>query len=307
MKKLLLIAAVIFGITACVQDGDLPPCPVPGSGVDINVYAERFNGVLDAELDDSRADIPAVTWEERFMDRIVKLYYLLYKDNVLIEKGAVADMTGINGSYYTFSRENLEAGSYRLFMMANCPDMEVFPDNPEEIMIRYPGHDTTDDYFVMSQPFEVYSDTRASYNAHLKRMHGVVRFTFYDLEPCIRKIDVHIDGLSQTGCIMGTYSDDYHLNISIPVGSLGRAEGDTQQIVGLFPTLEGGVSRWDVKVYREDGETLYYEGVIPDDISVIRNQLLDLRATFQDGEMVFDIQVNKQWEDANDGGTVVAD
>lgn len=307
MKKFLLTVMSAWAFSGCITDGDLNPCPTPASGVDVSIYVERFNGSLEPGRSASVPLYRSVfeTSESCFGDRIEKLYYLLYRDGTLVEDGIVQNPSLVRTSHYMFKRDDLVPGRYTLYLMANCPDLEASPVNPDEITVAYPGHDLTADYFMAYLPFTVNKDSRASYVAQLKRLHGIVRFTFYDLDPSITKIDIHMDGLTGSGCILGTYSDDYEFNISVPVNPAGRAGGDTQSVVGLFPTTDGGVSSWDVKVHRADGEPLYFEGIVSRDLNVMRNRLLDLRATFTEGGISFDVSVGQEWDDANEGDTSI--
>ena len=73
-------------------------------------------------------------------------------------------------------------------------------------------------------------------DTHLKRVHGVTRYTFTDIPANVRYVVVSMDGLTSSGCIMGTYIDDYDYSVRIPV-NLARAL-DERTSLGPFPTAD---------------------------------------------------------------------
>lgn len=321
------MACFAFAFSSCdsvsVYD-DLPQCEQ--GFVRVNVYVERFLGDLDvmpfqgvSPLTVRSQQYEATSEKGLFGERIKTLSYYLYRDNILVEQGEVDDIEGIGNPHYVFERADLPHGDYHLVLMGNCTEKEMKSgfDDPMLITLSYQENDDDrNDCFMDCFEFSVNDNGEAEYDTQLKRVHGVVRYTFNDVDPDIKTIEVTMDGLTSTGCVAGTYSDDYTFVRRIAVNQpapLGRADGDEVEllpneptVVGLFPTTDTRNSTWSVKVYREDGETEYYSGQVSDNVRVIRNDLLDLTATFVNGKILFYVDMDLVWEGVLDvnGGIV---
>lgn len=314
MKNFIKILAVFAGAVAmlgsCSVYDELPPCEDPAVGVTrIRLYVESFLG----NMEPLRARSFAETSERVFSDRIEKLDYYLYRDGVLVENGPVNDVSSCADPFLLFERRGLPYGRYKMVFTGNCAEtvMRGSIHNPDELTILYQDGDGVADFFAGFYEFDVRDDGVHQYDAQLKRLHGVVRFTFNDVDPEIKAIEITMDGLTSTGCVMGTYSEDYTFVRRIPVNQPATMADELlpnePTIVGLFPTMDGGNSSWSVKIYKDDGDVEYFSQTISNDVLVVRNDLVDLSASFAGGTVRFYIDMDLVWEGMLDGGGAIVD
>ncbi len=303
MKKILLASIIcILGLASCIHR-DLEECET--ADLLVRIYVERFGD----EQAFSRSESYVETSEPYFNTRIEDMDYYLYKDNVLIESGSFSDALRTEGVYYTFRRNDIPWGNYKLALMANCVEDVVTgsPDNLDEMSIVYSGVGETEDYFIDVLPFSITQNALHEYDTQLKRLHGVVRYNLINVDPEITAVEVSMDGLTRSGCIMGTYSEDFDYSKTIYVNSgESRAAviGDPN-IVATFPTMEGRKSSWSIKIYKDDPDVPFYERTISSDVEVVRNRLLDLSMKLEKDNYSFEIKVNTDWDGTTEGGTII--
>lgn len=274
----------------------------------VNIYVERFAD----EQAFSRA-VPFVeTSEGSFSRRIRKLDYYLYKDGVLVESGPIEEAGRTGAPHYTFSRKQMPWGEYKLALIANCTESVITGsfEDLDGLNIVYPGIGETDDYFIGVLPITINENKTHEYDAQLKRLHGVVRYNLIDIDPEITAVEVSMDGLTCNGCMAGTYSEDFDYSkvIYTKTGSvLTEAENinPDPDIVGTFPTMEGGRSSWSVRIYKDDPDTPFYERTISTDIAVVRNRLLDLSLVLEKDNYSFRIAVDADWDGKTEGGIII--
>ena len=293
MKKILLLSAVIlWGFTACDIKEDQDDCP--GGETRIQVYVEKFQH-------EEGLTIPQNS-EAQFNTRIGTMNFYLYKDGNLVEEGVI-DATSISAQTYTFDYPALSYGDYTLVLLGNTENNMPSRSIPAMALV-YPGYADTEDYFRDSFEFTVSDRQEHHYITQLKRVHGVVRFTFLNMPAYITGIDVSLDHLSSQNHRNGSYTDEYTFNRYQPESALERDENNAHSFSVLtFPTLSGEETSWRVKLYRDGSQTPYYDRIVLGELEVVRNQLLDLVMDFGGGEgggFNFYIDLDKQWDGWHD-------
>lgn len=294
MKKILLLSAVLlWGFTACDIKDDLDDCP--GGETRIQVYVEKF------QHEEGRS-IPENS-EAQFNTRIARMHFYLYKGDELQEQG-VLDMTNVSAQTYTFTYPALSYGDYTLVLLGNTENNMPSRAIPDMDLV-YPGYAVTEDYFRDSFEFTVGDREGHAYVTQLKRVQGVVRFTFLNMPAYITGVDVSLDELSSHSHRNGSYTDEYTFNRFQPESALERDENNAHSFSVLtFPTLENERTSWRVKLYRDGSEEPYFDQVILTDLQALRNQLLDLVMDFGQlgdaGSFRYYVNLDGQWDGWHD-------
>lgn len=292
MKKILLLSAVLlWGFTACNIKEDQDDCP--GGETRIQVYVEKFQH-------EEGLSIPQNS-EAQFNTRIGVMNFYLYKDGEMVEEGVI-DATSISAQTYTFDYPSLEYGDYSLLLLGNTENNMPSRSIPDMELV-YPGYATTEDYFRDFFEFTVADRQEHNYVTQLKRVQGVVRFTFLNVPDYITGIDVSLDKLSSHSHRNGSYTDEYTLSRFQQESVLTRDENNTHSFsVMTFPTLPGEQTSWRLKLYRDGSELPYYDQIAATELDVLRNQLLNLGMNFGLGEpdgFNFFIDMDTQWDGSN--------
>ena len=225
---------------------------------------------------------------------------------MLVDSGPLSEAVRAEGPYYTFTRTDIPWGEYKLALMANCVEtiLKGSPEKLDELNIYYTGLGETADYFIDVFPFSIYENKVHEYDTQLKRLHGVVRYNLINVDPEITAVEVSMDGLTRSGCIMGTYSEDFDYTKKVYVnGGSSRATVITDpNIVATFPTMQGRKSSWSIKIYKDDPDEPFYERTISYDVEVVRNRLLDLSMLLEKDNYRFEIRVDTDWNGTTGGG-----
>lgn len=290
--KVLGILLALFTLAGCIKE-DLDPCPV--GNVKINVYAEKFQ---------NPSEEPMASTESDFKGRISHLRYFLYKGKELKEEGIVTDFSRVNGAFYTFDRFGLDFGDYTLVLVGNSTQTALSgnPSKMDNLLITYPGPDLTKDYFSAVFPFTVDCDCTTEFNVGMSRMHGVVRYIFENMPEDVTAIEVTMKNVGVKKWIHGDYAEKTDIVKTYVPATLQSRAAKQQWVMGTFPTAAGEKSVYSVKVYRQHSSLPFYEGVVSEQLEVKRNQLLDIKAVFNDGTLRFDISIDHTWDGTSDGG-----
>lgn len=292
-----LIATIIF--TGCsIRDGE-DPCPPEEGNVRINLYAEKFR---------NRSQDPLADRELRFFDRISHIRYYLYKDNVLYDQD-ILDTFDQNTSdgFYTFDFNNLTNGNYNLVVVSNCTGEALTgdPSSADNLLLTYPGCTTTEDFFTAVFPFTVSQPETREYVVGLSRAHGVVRYTFNNLPEDAIAIGVSMENVGLEKWVTGDYTNfiaaDNRYDIVPVTRQIGDVEGYT---MATFPTVTDERSTFRLGLYRQGQDEPYLSQMISDTLTVVRNQLLDIAVTYDNGTFNFEILMDSDWNGSNPGGSV---
>ena len=291
--------SLLFVLTACNIKDDLDDCP--GGDTRIHVYVEKF------QHEDGKG-IPENS-EAKFNTRIDVVNFYLYKGGDIVDQGTL-DAAGITTQTHTFDFPELSYGDYTLVLLGNTEGNMPTRSIPDMDLV-YPGYAATHDYFRDSFEFTVKDREDHAYVTQLKRVQGVVRFTFLNLPAYITGIDVSLDELSSHSHRDGSYTDEYTLNRFLPHDDLERDESNTFSFsVMAYPTLKGELGSWRVKLYRNGSAEPYYDQIVLTDLRLLRNQLLDLVMDFGQGagpqDFNFYIDLNTRWDGWHEvGGPVI--
>lgn len=284
---ILLIGGILSG---CIKE-DLEPCPA--GDVRIKLYVEKFQ----ADPADAFAEA-----EPRFGDRVDQLRYYLYKDGVVMEQGLLSDCSTCRDSAYVFRRTGLGFGNYKLVLVANCENGALTGD-PSDWLIVYPGVDQTDDYLTASFPFTVDCNCELSFRTLLERMHGVIRYSFEQVPSDITALEMKMTSVGSRKHLEGDYEEvtDITKRVDLPTG--GGAER-LDVVVGAFPTPAGLHSGYYLSLYRKGQTTPAYADMITDTLTVVRNQLLEIKTRFNHLTPSFEVNVDTRWDGSLPAGGV---
>lgn len=287
-------------LCSCIND-DLDECPPEVGNIKINIYAEKFQ---------NKSEDPLASREASFNTRLHHLYYYLYKGDKLLERGSVDDLSANTAPAYSFERSNLDFGDYTLLVLGNCKAAGVITgtgDNRNELILNYPGIDTTDDFFTCVFPFTVNCDCTQEYDAGLQRVHGVIRCNIVNLPENISDVEISINGLSGKKTVTGNYSGNIEVSKRFPVVNAKARTRNQSYVLGTFPTANGQQSAYRLKLYSYGSDVPILDKVIADTLTVQRNQLLDMTTTFDEnginGNIRFEILLGTEWDGSVDGGS----
>ena len=302
---LLLLAGLIHG---CVEDGETP-CP-PEPTVDsttgdalLNLYAERFQNPSEDPLNDV---------EPNFSDRITHLRYYLYSnvtqtradDYSLVKEDIITTIQSNDQDYYPLEFSDLQAGDYKLLVLGNCVKNKLDGDkvNADNLHMIFPGCSNTEDFFSTTYSFTVKPDEVTKDRVGLSRMHGVVRYAFNNLPEDVTHVEVIMENVCNQKWIIGDYKEVCRANLRYAMIPVTRATSE-DYVMGSFPTLTDGRSTLHVNFYKTDGDDIYLTQMVSDELSVVRNQLLDVVLDYNDnGQISIEVTLDNKWDGSSSGG-----
>lgn len=303
---LLLLAALVY---SCVEDGEIPcpPDPVPPATTGdarLNLYVERFQNPSEDPLNDV---------EPNFSDRITHLRYYLYSnaaqtradDYTLVGENIIATVQNNDQDFYPLEFTGLPAGDYKLIIIGNCVNTKLQGDkvNADNLYLIFPGCLDTEDFFSTTHSFTVNPNEVKEDKVGLSRMHGVVRYAFNNLPEDVTHVEVIMENVSNEKWITGDYKKSCKANLRYAMIPVTRASED--YVMGSFPTLTDGRSTLHVNFYKTDGDDIYLSQMVSDELSVVRNQLLDVSLEYNDiGQIEIEVTLDNKWDGSSSGGEV---
>lgn len=287
MIKYLRLTGLMLALStlcACnIKKGE-DPCPV--QTVNVRLFAEVFQ---NPDYDD-----PMHETELNFYSRISHLTYFLYKDGVLV--GEFRDNVIGIASSHPLLFPDLEYADYRLVVMANTKKNghQGTAEECASLQLHYPGYADTEDFFYRVFDFTVDSEEETTYDVGIFRAHGFVRLSFVHMPDFIDKFRVRIGNVTKVKELEGGFitrhdeAHDYTYNV------IEVADG---YIVGTFPTMTDQYSAIHIDLYDENNpDEPYYSETAGTTLEMVRNQLLDIRMTFNDGSTDFEVSLNTDWD-----------
>lgn len=264
--------------------------------VAIHIYAEKFQANRTDQLEDVLST------------RIRTIRYFLYRDGELMEHGLIDKPEEMSGPFYTFKRNILPFGDYQLALFANAEGSAVLYGDTsriESLMIVHPGANKGEDYFSTLYSFTVDCDCGFESDVVLYRSHGVTLYEFENLPDNITEIEVGINKVGAKLSADTTACEEAEVSYRVAVNKKKRIE-KFSFVVGTFPTLDQYKSSLNLKMYMEnDPNTVVYDRLITDTVTIRRNNLLKVVSTFSEegilGNVVFGISINPLWDDVNNG------
>lgn len=287
---LFLVTLVLFG---CVRDG-VDECPA--GDIRLHFFVEKFQNKSQNPLDDR---------EDVFSNVVGHLRYYLYKDGSLFREGMVSDFNITRSNCYSMEYTDLEYGSYEMVVIANCTQEALEGDctDPTNLVLTYPGCEHTEDYFTSVFAFDVKSDQSMDYEVGLSRVQGASRYTFKNIPEEIDHIEIIVDNVSHQKWVKGDYENSCTASQKYTIIPLTRMQSLEGYVIKSFPTLSNEYSTFYLNLYTGDSEEPYRQEVISGDLSIIRNQLLDLEVTFDNESGIsFEILLDNSWEGSSPGG-----
>jgi len=290
-----LFILVVF--SSCIKDG-LDECPE--GTVRIHLFVEKFRNKSQNPLDDRELD---------FGQRVSHIRYYLYKDGKLKEQEVLEKFKTIAKDSYTFDFNQLDFGDYKLVVVANSAKKALTGDgiDADKLLLTYPGSADTEDFFTAVFPFKVSSNAPAEYNVGLLRTQGVIRYTFKNMPADVTGIGVVMRNVSSLKWVTGDYAENCEANRTFTViKQVNRKSNEEEQeyVIGTFPTLRNQKSAYYLSLFRGRDAEPYYQQMITDTLTVLRNQLLDITATFSGGSFDFEVDINNEWNGGSDGGQI---
>lgn len=288
--KWIYILLIGWAISGCIRE-DLEPCPA--GNVRVKLYVEKF------QADPAEGFAGA---EPRFGDRIHQLHYYLYKEGTVIDQGLLPDGSACRDSAYVFRRAGLDFGNYKLIVIANC-EKGALTGDANDWIVAYPGVNDTEDYLAACLPFTVDCDCELSYRTLLERMHGVIRYSFEQIPTEITALEMKMTPVGMRKHIEGDYEDDTEVTQRVDLTTF-RGTGQVNVVIGTFPTPAGRHSAYYLSLYKQGQTTPAYSGLVTDTLTVVRNQLLEIKTRFDQMYPIFEVHVNTKWDGSLPAGGV---
>jgi len=291
-------AGILFFIaifSSCVRDG-LDECPE--GQVRLRLFVEKFR---------NKSQDPLADREDIFSDRVSHLRYFLYKDGGLKDQGIIDQLLRTtSGNCHTFDFKDLEFGDYKMLVVANSSKTALTGDagNGDNLLLTFPGCDDTEDFFSAVFPFTVESNELKEYEVGLARTHGVIRYTFKNMPAEVSDIEIVMENVGSEKWITGDYKIGCKANkryIMVPVSRQATTE---DYVIGTFPTLTGQRSAYHLNLYRAGDTVPYINYMVSDTLTVVRNQLLEIGVTFNNGALDFEIKLDSDWDGTSSGSEV---
>lgn len=291
IKIIGVILLSLFILSGCIKDGQ-EDCP--DGTVRLNLYAEKFRNRSQNPLDDR---------EPVFNNIISHLRYYLYRDDILREQGLVTNFTKSSADHYAFDFTGLEYGNYKMVIVANSSKTALSGDYAlaDNLVITYPGALETEDFFTAVFPFTVNSSDPAEYEVGLLRTQGVIRYTFKNMPANISDIEMVMRNVCSEKWVTGDYKKTCEASRRYIIPLL-RQTTTEDYIVGAFPNLIDQKAAYYLNIYRNRESEPYLRQLITDTLTVIRNQLLDIAVTFNNGNLDFEIDMDSKWDGSSSGG-----
>lgn len=287
--------AFITLFSSCITDGETL---CPEEKVTFHFFAEKFQNKSQNALDDR---------EDRFCDRIHHVRYYLYKENNLLEERVIDKFDSSNNNCFTLEYTDLEPGNYEMVVIGNSTKTALTGDpvKPANLVITYPGAIDTEDYFTSVFPFTVRPNEVKTYEVGLSRAHGVIRYKFVNMPADIAGIGVAMKNVTGQKWVTGDYKEileaDRRYTISNVV-TRQTGEDNPDYVIGTFPSPVNERSSFYLSLYRNGVDTPYLTQMVSDTLNVIRNQLIEITTTFNDGNMSFEIVLDNEWDGSIPGG-----
>lgn len=299
--KIALCLLLLLCLASCI-DEDLAPCPPERGNIRIHLYAEKFQ---------NKSANPLAAREGRFSERIHSLCYYLYRGDSLIRHTVDEDLADATGAAYTLAWDHLDFGDYTLVAIGNGTAGGVLTgsgDPRTNLVLHYPGADTTDDFFFATFPFRVDCDCTEELEAGLQRAHGVLRSRFVNLPARVTAVEISLDGLAGRKTVCEAYDGDPIVATKRYAVATAAPEAAAGYLLGTFPTQPGRQSVYHLKLYTAGSDTPVFDQDITRTLQMIRNQLVEITVTFAtDGTFTFEVILDKDWEGSIDGGGTVID
>jgi len=294
------ILAVLLGtlfLSGCIKDGMIECPPESEANIVLEFYAEKFQNASQNALDDR---------EENFCDRIEHIRYYLYKDGVLIEDSIVTEFDKTANSCFTMELDSLEYGQYEMVVVGNSTRNALTGDsvNASNLVITYPGSTDTEDFFTAVFPFTVNSQDSKTYEVGLYRAHGVIRYHFINVPEDLSEVEVLVSNVGSEKWVKGNYInvvDATQLYAITQTATRADIE-DNALLIGTFPTPQNEFSEYHLSLYRKGETSPYFSSMIADTLQVVRNQLIDIVTTFNNGNVDFEIYMDNEWDGSLWGG-----
>lgn len=309
--KIKIIGLLFLAMLAysCVEDGEdpCPPEPVPAittGDARLNLYVERFQNPSQDPLNDV---------EPNFSERITHLRYFLYSnatqtregDYSLVDEKIITTVQSNNQDFYPLEFNELPAGDYKLVIVGNCIKTILQGDkiNADNLYLIFPGCADTEDFFSTTYSFTVNPDEVKTAKVGLLRMHGVVRYAFNNLPEDVTHVEVIMENVSNEKWITGDYKEACKANLRYAMIPVSRANSE-DYVMGSFPTLTDGRSTLHVNLYKTDGDDIYLTHMVSDELTVVRNQLLDVTLNYNKGDITFEVTLDNKWDGSSSGGEI---
>jgi len=301
---LILLAFVTY---SCVEDGETPCPPEPtvitAGDARLNLYVERFQNPSQNPLNDV---------EPNFSNRITHLRYFLYSNAAqtrageysLVKEDIITTVQSNNKDFYPLEFFGLQPGNYKLVIVGNCIKTLLNGDKikADNLYITFPGCADTEDFFSTTYDFNIISDQTTEDKVGLLRMHGVVRYAFNNLPEDITHVEVIMENVSNEKWITGEYKEACKANLRYAMIPVTRANSE-DYVMGSFPTITDGRSTLHVNFYKTDGDDIYLTQMVNDELSVVRNQLLDVALNYKDdGKIDIEVTLDNKWDGSSSGG-----
>lgn len=288
--KLIYVLLIGWILAGCIRE-DLEPCPQ--SEVRIKLYVEKFQAAPGASF---------ASAEPHFNDRIDLLRYYLYKEGVVIEQGLLPDCRACTDSAYVFRRKGLEFGDYKLVLIGNDGNGALTPD-PDDLIVVYQGVDQTKDLFTACLPFTVNCTCELHFQGLLERMHGVVRSSFEQLPPDVTALEVKLTNVGTRKPIEGAYEGCEEVTKRVDLTGHDRAK-QVRMVMGVFPSAGNRPSAYYLSLYKRGQDTPAYQSLVTDTLTVVRNQLIEIKTHFGQTGPSFEVHVDTKWEGSLPAGGV---
>lgn len=293
--KIVMVLLGVISLSGCIKDG-LEECP-PEPKIALEFYAEKFQNKSQNALDDR---------EEKFCDRIKHVRYYLYKDKELIRERIVDKFENTDGNCFTLEFDDLQPGQYEIVVIGNSSRSALTGDpmDAASLVITYPGSLDTEDYFTATFPFTVKAEESKKYEVGLYRAHGVIRYHFVNPPDDLVGVQVRMTNVGSEKWVTGDYMnviDATHRFTTIQTATRADIE-DGALVIGTFPTPQNEFSEYYLSLYREGEDNPYLSRMIADTLGVIRNQLIDIVTTFNDGNVSFEVYMDNEWDGSLWGG-----
>lgn len=293
--KIVMVLLGVISLSGCIKDGEIE-CP-PEPKIVLEFYAEKFQNKSQNALDDR---------EEKFCDRIKHIRYYLYKDKELIQDRIVDKFDNTTSNCFTLEFDDLQPGQYEIVVVGNSTRNALTGDplDAANLVITYPGSIDTEDYFTTVFPFTVNATDSRKYEVGLYRAQGVIRYHFINAPEDLAAVQVRMTNVGSEKWVTGDYKnvvDATHRFTLVQTATRADIE-EGALVIGTFPTTQNDFSAYHLNLYREGDNNPYMSRMIADTLTVVRNQLIDIVTTFNDGNVDFEIYLDNEWDGSLWGG-----
>jgi len=117
-------------------------------------------------------------------------------------------------------------------------------------------------------------------------------------------LGVDMENVGLQKWVTGDYRDTFIANRRFDIIPVTRQAATEDYIIGTFPTVTDGYSTFRLSLFREGEEKAYLSQMISDNLTVVRNQLLEISVNYEDGEFSFEVTMDSSWNGSSSGGEV---